>query len=160
MTGHRNHATTMMALGIVGSLLIACKKSEDGDSSSSSASSTGGARPTSTSTDATQGSDPGASASTGASGGICQGPEHEAFFNALCPFTYPDCTPPLPPEDWATYCPDSGFGPVGSGPCGCTPKAMACATGPDTSSVLCCCPLEDIDLDPSSGSPPATSASD
>ena len=153
----RKFATTMMALGFTSTILVACKDKEGKDSSSSSQSSTGGSQPESTgtaagstgsSTDGTQGSETGASSSTGSTGGLCQGPEHEEFLNALCPFKYPDCIPQSPPEDWVAYCPDSEFGPVGSGQCGCTPKAVTCATGPDTSSVVCCCPLEDVNLDP------------
>ncbi len=143
------------ALALAGCSLVACKEMEHDDASSSSQTShadsqsestlptTGGAE---SSTGAT--GETGTSSSTGSSGGVCQGPEHDAFLNALCPFKYPDCTPNLPEEDWAAYCMDSGFGPVGSGQCGCTPKAVSCATGPDTSSVVCCCPLEDVDLDP------------
>ena len=144
----------MMVLALISSSAFACKEKGNDDASSSSQTSTGGSQQESTSTTAgstggtsAQSSEIGPSSSTGSSGGLCQGPEHEAFLNALCPLKYPDCTPKSPPEDWAAYCLDNGFGPVGSGQCGCTPKGVSCATGPDTSNIVCCCPLEDVDLD-------------
>lgn len=86
------------------------------------------------------------SGSTGA--GVCGGPEHEEFQNALCPQAYPDCTP-LPHDlGWETYCEDIGLGLAGAGECSCMRKAVECAVEADVSELFCCCPLEDLDKDP------------
>lgn len=138
----------MMTVVIASVPLHACKDKDNNETSSSSQTNTGGSQSesggsTSSSSSSTE------SHSTGASGGLCQGPEHQAFIDALCPYAYPDCTPNLPEMKWATYCQDAGIGPVGEGECGCTPKAVSCGTpNGDPQQVVCCCPLEDVNLVP------------
>jgi len=83
----------------------------------------------------------GSTASSSTGGGVCQGPEHEAYQMAQCPFPYPDCTPMVPIPEWTAYCADNGFGPVGSGECGCTPTSVLCPGNGDVVVALCCCPV-------------------
>ena len=126
-------------------MLAACKPEEHGETSTSSTADGTGSTTIVTGQPTDGSSSSGSVPSTGAPGDACESPEHQAFRDALCPFQYPDCTPNLPLEVWASYCADAGFGPVGSGECSCTPKAVECATGPDTSEISCCCPLEDLE---------------
>lgn len=149
-----------LVLGFVLVNAPACKdKPGDSESTSSTSSSgttssgTSGSGTSSGTTAETQGMQTSAgstqTASEGTMGlGVCDGPEHEAFQKALCPAPYPSCTPDsamLPP----TYCQDAGFGPVGSGECACTPTPTHCGVdGSDEILSLCCCRLEDLEVDP------------
>lgn len=117
----------------------------------STSSSSGGS--SSSTTAAGTGSSSGNTASSAGSGstgsGVCAGPEHEEFRKALCPDRYPNCVPYPPDMAYEKFCKDHGFGPVGSGECACTPRYTQCGVeGSDEIIVLCCCPLEDLEVDP------------
>jgi hypothetical protein len=49
------------------------------------------------------------------------------------------------PSGWED-CSLAGYGPVGSGECGCTPDVYECGEIGQMSSLVCCCSLKDIGL--------------
>jgi hypothetical protein len=132
-------------------LVIACGCTPEGGGETHTTGGTGPvtdtAEPTTGTTGSTGNTEAPTSGSTGG-GGLCEGPEHEAFQKYLCPQAYPSCTPYPPGMGADTYCQDHGIGPVGSGDCACTPRATLCGEGPDEMTFLCCCPLEDLKVDP------------